>query len=247
MKIKTLIVDDEPKNIKLLEKYLKPYAYIIEIIGSAVSADDAFVLIKEKKPNLIFLDISMPGSSGLDLLNRFAKRSFEVVFTTAHKEYAIEAFNQSATHYLLKPISLLQLDEAINRCISKLEPVLRKDNSETIHTEKRIIVYSKKDYEIINAKDILRCEAHGSYTDIYLDPNRKIVSSQNLKAFELKLEGANFFRIHKSHLINLNKVKSFTRGQTGYVTLIDNTQIHMSKLKRSEFLEKFDGSFVSDT
>lgn len=247
MKIRTLIVDDEPKSVMLLEKYLEPYSHLIELIGAAHSADDAFSIIKKEKPQLIFLDISMPGSSGLDLLNRFAQKTFEVIFTTAHKEYALEAFNQSAIHYLLKPIDLLQLDEAINRSISKFEDTLQKSEKEKFTGEKRkIIVFTQNGYEIIEAKDIIRCEAQGAYTDIFLDSKRKITTSQNLKTFELQLGSFNFLRIHKSHLICLDKVKSFTRGKSGYVTLKDDTQILMSTQKKNEFFQKLNDYYITE-
>jgi two-component system LytT family response regulator len=243
MKIKAVLVDDEPKSVMLLEKYLEPYSYIIQVVATAHDADSAFMVIKQNNPDLLFLDISMPGSSGLDLLNRFAKKSFEVIFTTAHKEYALEAFNQCAIHYLLKPIDLLQLDEALNRSFAKFES--KAGNASRVK-KKKILVYDQNGYELIDSNDIIRCEAQGAYTEIFLNNDTKITSSQNLKTFELQLQTFNFLRIHKSHLINLDEVKSFTRGKSGYVTLKDSTNIFMSLQKKNEFFQRLKEHYINE-
>jgi two-component system LytT family response regulator len=243
MKIKTVIVDDEPKSVRLLQKYLQPYSHTIEIVETAHDAEDAFLKINQNQPKLVFLDISMPGSSGLDLLNRFANKNFEVIFTTAHEQYAIEAFNLSAVHYLLKPIDLLQLDEAINRSIAKI----KTDPSLRIPIEKRkIVIYTQNGYELIEEKQIVRCEASGAYTEIYLNNKRKIISSQNLKSFEQQLDSKSFLRIHKSHLINLDEVQSFTRGKNCYAILKDHTQIFISNQRKNDFFQRISNSFIAD-
>lgn len=244
MKIKTLIVDDEPKSVMLLQKYLEPYSHLIEVIGTAHDADQAFMSIKQLEPQLVFLDISMPGSSGLDLLNRFASKNFEVIFTTAHEQYAIEAFNRSAIHYLLKPIDLLQLDEAVNRSVDKMD----KELLNKIPDDKRkIMIYTQNGYELIDLKNITRCEAAGAYTDVFLCNKRKITSCQNLKSFEQQLESKSFLRVHKSHLINLDEVQSFTRGKSCYVTLKDDTQIFISNQKKNDFYQRLKETFITET
>lgn len=243
LKIKTVIVDDEPKSVMLLEKYLEPYAHTIEVVGTANDAEEAFISIKKNEPQLIFLDISMPGASGLDLLNRFASKNFDVIFTTAHEQYAIEAFHQSAIHYLLKPIDLLQLDEAINRCMAKLE---LETKEKVLENKSKIMIYTDNGYELIDVKSITRCEASGAYTEMFLNSKRKIICSQNLKSFEQQLETSNFLRIHKSHLINLHEVQSFTRGKTAYVTLKDGAQIFISNQKKNEFLQRLSENFITE-
>lgn len=244
MKIRAIIVDDEPKSVLLLKKYLGPYSHLISIVGTAHDADEAFVSIKQNEPNLVFLDISMPGSSGLDLLNRFASKNFEVIFTTAHEQYAIEAFNRSAIHYLLKPIDLLQLDEAINRSVAKIS----SDLPDKIPLDKRkIMIYTQNGYELIEEKNIIRCEASGAYTEIFLNNKRVITSSQNLKSFEQQLESNTFLRIHKSHIINLDEVQSFTRGKNCYVTLKDKSQIFMSNQKKNDFIQRLNENFIAES
>lgn len=243
MKIKTIIVDDESKSVMLLQKYLEPYAHIIEIVGTAHDSDEAFLCIKQNEPDLVFLDISMPGSSGLDLLNRFASKNFEVIFTTAHEEYALEAFKLSAIHYLLKPIDLLQLDDAVNRSVAKIESEVQ---TKTPIGKRKIMIYTDNGYELIEVIDIVRCEAAGAYTELFLNSNRKITSCQNLKSFEQQLESNSFLRVHKSHLINLDEVKSFTRGKSCYVTLKDNTQIFISNQKKNDFFQKLNENFIAE-
>ena len=174
MKIKTLIVDDESKSVMLLQKYLEPYSHLIDVVGTANDAEEAFLSIKQNEPNLVFLDISMPGSSGLDLLNRFASKNFEVIFTTAHEEYALEAFKLSAIHYLLKPIDLLQLDDAINRSSAKIESEIQKNAGSP--NKRKIMIYTDNGYELIEIKEIVRCEAAGAYTELFLNNKRKILS-----------------------------------------------------------------------
>lgn len=243
MKIQTLIVDDEPKSVLLLQKYLEPYSHIIEVVGAAHDAEEAFSLIKQLEPQLVFLDISMPGSTGLDLLNRFAAKNFEVIFTTAHEQYAIEAFNQSAIHYLLKPIDLLQLDDAVNRSAVKIESEIE---TKAPSNKRKIMIYTDHGYELIEVKDIIRCEASGAYTELFLEGKRKITSCQNLKSFENQLESNSFLRVHKSHLINLDEVKTFSKGKSCYVTLKDGTQIFISNQKKSDFLQRLNESFIAE-
>jgi len=247
--IRTIIIDDIPSAANALAILLKKKCQNdVEVIATSNSPYEAKKLIEQLSPDLVFLDIEMPGMSGIDLLRSFTDPAFRVVFVTAHDNYAVEAFRLSAFDYLLKPVEgddIMRVVQKIKKDIDKnkntigdqllhLEELLLKSNSSS---EPKIGISMADKIVFANITDIMYCEAHGSYTNVCFNDGRKMVSSKSLCDFELQLTGHKFFRIHHSSLINLDRVKEFQRHDGGYVIMENGTHLEVSQRKRKDFLD----------
>jgi two-component system LytT family response regulator len=238
--IKVLIVDDEENGAALIESYLSAYNNKTVLVGIASNADEAHQMILKNEPDLVFLDVNMPGDSGVDLLNRFSKKNFEVVFTTAYEKHAMDAFNHQALHYLLKPVSMREFDEAINRVFSVLNAKQGSSDKKVQKTESGeayLTIPANNGYKVISVNEIMRCEADGAYTSIKLLNGKKYQVSQNLKSFEKQLARHDFLRVHRSHIIALNQIDSYSRGNTSVLILKDGTTVDLSSSKRQQLLD----------
>lgn len=247
--IRTIIVDDEPAAVNVLALLLKKRcAEDVEVIATTTSPVEGQQLIHQLKPDLVFLDIEMPGMTGLDLLRTFANPSFRVVFVTAYDAYAIEAFKLSAVDYLLKPVE----GDDISRAVHKIKTDISKNQNlltSQLQQLERLLSKNATAYDtkigigmadkilFVNIPDILYCEANGSYTNIMLLDKTKLVASKPLGDFEEQLARHKFFRIHHSHLINLNRVREFQRHDGGYVIMENDKQLEVSQRRRKDFLE----------
>jgi two-component system LytT family response regulator len=204
------------------------------------------MLIEELKPDLVFLDIEMPGMTGIDLVRSFTDPGFRVVFVTAHDDYAVEAFQLSAVNYLLKPIgpesvvkTIDKIFDDIRRNQNMAEPLKKLEKLLSLHSkdnENKIGIAMADKIVFINISDIIYCEASSAYTNVFLKDDKKMVASKPLGDFELLLMSHRFFRIHHSYLINLNRIKEFRRHDGGYITMENNKQLEVSRRKRQEFL-----------
>ncbi len=246
--IRTIIIDDEPSAANVLAMLLKkkcPDA--VEVIATSNSPLEGKKLIEKLSPDLVFLDIEMPGMTGIDLLRSFTNPSFRVVFVTAFDAYAVEAFRLSAIDYLLKPVE----GDDIVRTVQKIKKDIDKDQNtigvqlhhleelliqNTSSSESKIGIVMADKIVFVTITDILYCEANGSYTNIYFYDGRKMVASKSLVDFELQLAEHKFFRIHHSFLINLNRVKEFQRHDGGYVIMENGKRLEVSQRKRKDFL-----------
>ena len=254
--IRTIIVDDEPSAVNVLALLLKKRCKDdVEVIATSTSPVEGKRLIEQDKPDLVFLDIEMPGMSGVDLLRSFSNPTFRVVFVTAFDAYAVEAFKLSAVDYLLKPVE----GDDIVRSVQKIKnDIVRNQNlvsTQLLQLEK-LLMHNTNSAEtkigigmadkivFVNITDILYCEASGSYTNVFLQDGTKMVASKSLGDFEAQLMQNKFFRIHHSHLINLNRVKEFQRHDGGYVIMENNKQLEVSQRKRKDFLEAIDDIVV---
>jgi two-component system LytT family response regulator len=250
--LRTIIIDDEPSALNVLTILLKKHCKDdVEVIGTSTSPSAGKMLIEQMQPDVVFMDIEMPGISGIDLVRGFPDASFRVVFVTAYDAYAIEAFRVSAMDYLLKPIGA----EDVIRTIEKIKQDLRKKENpmmEQLKQLEKIMRLQTNEYEnkigvamadkivFISIPEILYCEAQGPYTHIYLHDGKKITASKTLGDFESQLVCHNFFRIHHSYLINLNRVCEFQRFDGGYVMMENNIRLEVSTRKRKEFLSAID-------
>lgn len=240
-KINAVIVDDEKTNILTLKNLLDKYFPSIKLIGTAKDVSEGVEVINRTQPDLVFLDISMPDGDGFDLLTKVEYRSFEVIFTTAHDQYALKAFDYSAIHYLLKPIEYTELRNAINRynqlrtkeTFSARLSVL-KDNLQ--RKLQKIIVPSTDGLNIVLLDDIIRLEASDVYTVFYLTNGRKLLASKPLNNFEKMLADQSFSRIHSKHLVNLKYIARYVKGKGGSVILEDGSEIDVSVRKKNDFL-----------
>jgi two-component system, LytTR family, response regulator len=245
-KTRTIIIDDEKTNILSLKNLLEKYFPGIELVTTASNVAEGVAAIDEHKPDLIFLDISMPDGDGFDLLTRVEYRTFEVIFTTAYDQYALKAFDFSAVHYLLKPIDYTELRKAINRYnevkmkenLSARISVL-KDNLE--HQYKKIIVPSNEGLNILLIDDIIRLEASDNYTYFFLTNGRKLLVSKPLNNFEKLLTDQDFSRIHSKHLVNLKYVLRYIKGKGGSVVLENGDEVDVSVRKKTDFIEALKG------
>lgn len=233
-----IIIDDEQNSRELLGNMLSLYCPTIEILGTADSVQSGFATIKQLNPEVVFLDIQMGDGTGFDLLSLFEKVPFHVIFTTAFQEYAVQAFQYSAVDYLLKPISPEYLVKAVNK-------VQKLNHSETeIQTllgnfkqpeDKKIVVKTHDRIYSIYIKEIVRCEADSSYTTLYLENGHKIVVAKQLKEFDEMLSPNDFLRIHQSHLVNLNYVFYYQKGNN-LLIMKDESAIPVSAKKKDELL-----------
>jgi two-component system LytT family response regulator len=243
--IKYVIIDDEEKSIDTLSFMLKKYCeYDIEEEGVATNISDAYNLIKTQKPDLVFLDIEMPFGSGFDLLEKFDSLNFQVIFTTGFDHYAISAIKFSALDYLLKPISINELNIAVKKAIVKIEEKTGFDNLYHIlqnlkyprHNSNKIPLPSINGLDMVSVDQIIYCQADEDYTQIFFkDGSRKVVT-KSIKEFEEILIHYDFFRVHHSYLINKSYIKKYTKGEGGTITTDLGHEIPVSRRKKPEFL-----------
>ena len=231
--IKAIIVDDELLAIETLSLLLQTYCTSVTIVGTANNAIKAASLINDIEPDLVFLDIDMPGGNGFDLLEAFKERTFKVVFTTASSEYAIRALKLHAEDYLLKPIDIDELQFAVKQVE---EYWLLKS---TQVSAKVIALSTAESLQFVAIEKIIRLEANDNYTHFYIEGiKNKIIVSKTLKHFEDELDKKIFCRIHQSHIISLNYLDKYVKGRGGYVTLKDGTNLDVSIRKKEDFLAK---------
>jgi two-component system LytT family response regulator len=241
--LRTVIIDDEPDAVNFISSILAEYCPQVEIVGTAHSARDGEKIITETGPELVFLDVQMPHGSGFDLLSAFPEKSFEVIFITAYNHYAIQAIKFSAVDYLLKPVNISELIEAVNKAGQKRTSAEYRNLNyqallENIRSPRptRLAIPTTDGIEYLSTADIIRLEADRSYTWFFLTDKRKYLVSRNLKEYQELLSDINFFRPHNSHLINLEHVKKFIRHEGGYIEMTDGSNVPVSRGKRDLFL-----------
>ncbi|WP_299247543.1 LytTR family DNA-binding domain-containing protein [uncultured Cytophaga sp.] len=244
-KIKAIIIDDEKDGRTVLSTLIKLYCPQVEIIGESSSGEQGLIMIEELNPALVFLDIDMPGMNGFSLLKKLKEINFEVIFVTAHHHYALKAIKHSALDYLLKPVDKTELIEAIGKfkissSVNERMAYLLENETKDLSELKQIILNVREGYVFSEINEIVRCEADGNYTTVFFKNGDKQVASKTLKEFENLLSEHNFWRIHKSHLINLKYLKKYIKGEGGgNVVMTDNSEIEVSRRNKDAFLKKF--------
>jgi len=245
--IKTVIVDDEENNVGTLQSLLTQFCPEIEIIGTAGNAKQAFTIINELQPQLVFLDIEMPMGNGFDLLEKLMPVNFEVIFVTAFDQYAITAFKFAALDYLLKPVSIDELKRAVNRSViriaeknvnNRIESLIANFRSEA-QGLKKIGLPTAEGLVFEEIENIMHLQAESNYTLVYIRNKKKMTITKSLKEFEDLLPASIFCRLHHSHIVNLNYITKYYKGRGGYVELTDGTTVEVSTRKKDDFLEKF--------
>ncbi len=241
--IKTVIIDDEPMNIKLIGGMLRDYCPGIEVTGTCDNLADAIELVHTLKPSLLLLDIEFPSGTIFPVLEKLAFTNFHIIFITAHNTYATEAFRQNAVDYILKPVTKESLVNAIKRVEERIHKEVTTDISKLVEELKAGLPHSRKiplpsaeGILFIQDTDIIRCEANGRYTILYLTNKKKLTVTKTLKEMEALLQPGHFFRVHHSHIINLDMIKKYHRGQGGTVELTDGSQAEVSVSRKDELL-----------
>lgn len=242
MKMKAIIVEDEEVSRKILRNYIVKYCPNVELIDEASNITAGLQLIKENDLDLVFLDVEMPFGNGFDLLEKVEDRTFETIFVTAYDHYAIEALNNHASYYLLKPISIDELIKAVNVVSEIKEKENELQNKILSPKEKsisgKITIPQQDGFEVLDVNDIIFCKADDNYTEIHLTNSKKLIS-KTLKHFEDTLSKYSFVRIHKSYLVNLNAVTKYKKGKGGSVVVSNGKEILVSASKKANLLSYF--------
>lgn len=246
MKIKTIVVDDEFHCRENLNQIIDEFVPELDVIALAENAEMARELILKHNPELVFLDIKMPKENGFELLQSLNKSDFSVIFTTAHNEFALDAIKAGAIDYLEKPIMIEDLQSAVERVKNRRqteEPNWTKLISQLNNTSSnKVSIPTKDGFIYVNQNEIIHLEASDSYTFIYLTDGRKHLSSKNIKVFEKQLGEQSFYRVHKSHIINVkHHLKEFSRSEGNMVILSEGRSAPVSRRKLTEFLSRING------
>ena len=236
-KYTAVIIDDEEDSRSNTRSMLQNYCTEIEVIGEAASGPEGKIKIQELKPHVVFLDINMPGMNGFQMLEGIYNRDFCVVFLTAYSEHGITAVKAGATDYLLKPLMLSELQGAIRKVVMHYEAKPAVTTGKTESDKNIVLISHSKGFTLVDFKDIVWLEASDNYTNLFLNGQKKIVASKTLKEFEAILPVSDFFRIHRSALINVNYVKEYSNNEGGEVILSDGTHVQVSKARIQEFSE----------
>jgi two-component system LytT family response regulator len=238
-----IIIDDEQKGRIALKQKLQDYCKDVQLTGEAENGEEGMKLIEKNKPDIVFLDIEMPRMDGFEMLHRMPEKNFHLIFTTAYDQYAIKAIKYAAFDYLMKPVDIEELKTAVSRI----------NNLSQIHTEKKLealeenlqgknifnklAIHTLEGLLFFNINDIIHLEAQSNYTVIYFSNQHKITASRTLKDFEELLPQNIFFRPHHSHLINLNYIKRYIKGDGGQIELQNGAYVDVSRRKKDEFLK----------
>lgn len=244
--LSAIIVEDELCSREALKNLIKDYCPELEVFAAAASVEEGVQVINNLQPDLLFLDIALNVGTGFDLLEQVQNRPFDMIFTTAYEHYALRAIKFSAIDYLLKPLDIEELTEAVRKVIDKrqthsynhqIDALLHNLQSQN-HRRHTITLSTAEGMIFVPVHDIIRLEAMGSYTQFYLRDGKKVLVSKHLKEYEQLLQEADFCRVHQSHLVNLNEVRKYVKADGGYVILNDQSRITISTRRKEFFLKQ---------
>lgn len=247
--IKCLIVDDDKTSRQVIKTMLAEQFPSLDLSLEAGNVEDAILLTRNHKPKLVFLDINLPDGTGFDYIELVDQKDFSIIFTTGMDSYATKAFRVNAIDYIMKPYVKAELIEAVNKAISKVN--LKQIEGAILDTPllpqmriRKIALPTSTGFALFHIDDVIRCESDGNYTKFHFTEYEPLLVSKNLGSYEELLEVNGFFRVHASHIVNLNHVRQFSRSQGGYIVLSDGSNIEVSKSKKDKFLEAL-AAFVS--
>lgn len=245
MKIEAILVDDEAIARKVLRNYLEKYCPQVTILGEAENIKQAVPLIQEKQPQLVFLDVEMPFGNAFDVLEATKDCTFETIFITAFSEYSLKALNMSAAYYILKPIDIQELITAVDKVTESIEQKERfnrneilLENLKQVPERQQLMLPTQSGFDVVKLNEIIRIQADGNFSLVFLKNGEKKMVCRFLKHFE-DILGTPFLRVHRSHIINLNFVKSYTKGNGGFLTMQDDMEIEVSNSYKKRVLEAF--------
>lgn len=247
MKLNAIIIDDEHKSGETLHSLINEYCKNVSVERLADSLESGVAAIRNLQPQLVFLDIELQNATGFDLLEQVRDQQFEVIFTTAFEQYALRAFQFCAVDYILKPVDSQALIEAVKKVEDKvtqqqayrnIEVLLQ--NFKTPQPNHKIALPTSDGLVFLMVKDIMRLEADGSYTHFFFRNGKKLLVSKKIKEYEELLAPYRFYRVHHSHMVNLEEIEKYVRGEGGYVVLTDGSVVYVSKRKKEDFMAILD-------
>jgi two-component system, LytTR family, response regulator len=244
MTIKAVLVDDEINNLQNLQQLLNRHCPEVQVLATALTADEGRRIILQHQPDVVFLDIQMPGKNGFDLLRSLSNYEFDVIFVTAFDQYGIQAVKFAAIDYLLKPINPEELQIAVSRVVAKSRNKKQNLQLENLinlfrqqKEDQRIALPTQKETRFIATGQIIRCESSNNYTSFYLSNEEKIIVSKPIYEYEELLAGYGFIRCHQSHLVNKKYIKSLIKEDGGYLLLENGTQVPVARSKKEMVIE----------
>ncbi|HEY4965172.1 MAG TPA: LytTR family DNA-binding domain-containing protein [Puia sp.] len=246
--LKAILIDDELSSLQNLQYKILEYCPSVKVVAQTQNPEEAVRLIQQFKPDVIFLDIEMPRMSGFKMLEQIPEIDFEVIFITAYNHYAINAIRISAFDYLVKPVSIEELQLTVERLgLSTVKKnrekaeLLKKNLSSPKSQEDNIALPANDGLEFIQIKQIIRIESSSNYSKVVLQNGQQLLVTRQLKDFEELLQEYRFYRVHHSHLINLNYIAKYIRGDGGQITMRNGDVIDVSRRKKEVFLKLIGG------
>jgi two-component system LytT family response regulator len=240
----TVIIDDEAGVRNTISSLLSVNFPDIKILSTATSVADGYEAIVNNRPDLVFLDIELPDGTAFDLLKKFSRITFRIIFVTGHQEYALDAIKVSALDYILKPVDPDELIRAVERAgelISHEEQMLKfsalAENIQGRKVLKRIILHTADHLQLVSVSDIIRAEADSNYTTFFLAGGKHVLVSRTMKEFEGLLSGSGIIRVHQSHLVNINQIDRYVKKDGGYLLLKDGIKIPVSPNLKKQVLQ----------
>jgi two-component system LytT family response regulator len=249
MSLTAIMVEDERASRETLRHYLTQYCPSVQLLAEATNVTEGLAAIRQHQPLLVFLDVEMPYGNAFDLLEQVGLPSFETIFVTAYSHYAIKALNFSASYYLLKPLDIDELVAAVDKvhtARAQAQPSLSTqvllENLQIPQLQQRKVVLPVLDgLEVVRACEIVRCQANGNFTDIYLADGSQKMICRPLRHYETLLEDAGFLRVHKSHLVNLDCVTAYKKGKGGRLLLTGGHEVEVSAQRKGDLLSRLGG------
>ncbi|MFM7216911.1 MAG: LytR/AlgR family response regulator transcription factor [Bacteroidota bacterium] len=235
------IIEDDPISHQMLRDLLEEVAPQWEVEGPYTSIKESVEQIQKHRPQLVFLDVELTDGSGFEVLKQLEPIDFDIIVTTSHDKYAIQAIKHRALDYLVKPFQKKDFEEAMSRIGSRLKVEPVKTITPPSAVLQKIAVPTSDGLLFIRTDEIIRLESERNYTDFHLTNNRKVVVTRSLKEYEELLTPLGFFRIHHSHIVNLNQINRYVRGEGGYVILSDGSNVDVSRRRKEEFLSLLSG------
>jgi two-component system LytT family response regulator len=243
--INAIIIDDEKHSCDALKMLLARCCAQVEVIAMCHSGTDAIQKIEKLQPQLIFLDIEMPFMNGFQMLEQISIIDFEIIFTTSYDKYAITAFKFSALDYLLKPVDRQELERAVQKVSKKISPaisqqleiLMQKINQPFVAIQK-IALPTMQGLEFVTVDSIIRCASNNNYTEFYLSDKKKVLVSRTLREVEEMLADYGFLRVHHSHIVNLNAITRYIKGEGGYLVMADGSSVDVSRSRKELLMQK---------
>ena len=241
--LRAILIDDELNSLQNLQNKLEKYCPAVKVLAAMEKPEEALLLVRQYKPDLLFLDIEMPRMNGFGFVEELGDFEGEIIFITAYNHFAIEAMRISAFDYLVKPVSIADLQNAVSRLqqqkgrhTKERLNILKQSIGENKSQDSKIAVPTNEGLEFIVIKNIIRIESSTSYSRLFLTNKHSLLVTKLLKDFEELLTPYRFFRVHNSHLINLNYISKYIRGDGGQVVMENGDVVDVSRRKKEQFL-----------